>query len=287
MCMSQPTRVSVIFSLCFFSLFIFTNLTLFTSQFSHSFSHLFSIFIREDHFYDHLSMFLFLCGFVLCGVFIIISSWYQTSNTLQRILMLILSIIFIYLFILKGTYVPKSEDIMDMFAIEGSIYHRDFFELLDDYLPHIILIACAYVFFVYIPLLFEILALRPNHNSQIAKLLYGMRPSINVIIFMLFGLSLQPYYFRDNLYAYFDIFAFLVGIGLLIWVMMKHRELFLFYEYVNFSLLVLNVIICFICTSVLSISDNYFNARYAFLVFGFVGWCVEWMYNDIVKPIKE
>ncbi|WP_300451581.1 hypothetical protein [Helicobacter mastomyrinus] len=285
--MNQPTRISVIFSLAFFSLFVFTNLTLFISQFSHSFSHLFLIFIRDNQLYDHLSIFLFLCGFVLSGAFVILSSWYHTSNILQHIFILILSVVFMYLFILQSVYVPKTEDIMDMFAIERSIYHRNFFELVSDYLPRILLIACVYIFFVYIPLLFEIFTMRPSHNSQLGKILYGMRPSINVIIVMLFGLSLQPYYFRDNIYVYCDIVAFLGGVGLLIWVMLKHKELFGFYEYMNSALLILGILICFICTSVLSMSDNYFNARYTFLVLAFVGWCAEWMYNDIVKPIKE
>ncbi|STP11497.1 membrane protein [Helicobacter cinaedi] len=284
--MINNTRIKVIFSLILFALFVFTNLTLFTSQFSQSFSHLFLIFIREDQFFDSLSIFLLLCGFVLSGMFVIMSSWYQTSNTLQRVIMLSLSIIFIYLVILKSTHTTQTEDIMDMFAIEGSIYHRGFFELLVDYLPRIVLIACAYILFVYVPLLFLIFGIHPNQHNQVGKMLYDMRPSVNVVIAVLFALSLQPYYFRDNLYAYFDIFALVVGFGLLIWVMIKHRDLFGFYEYMNFALLVLNIIICFICTSVLAISDNYFNARYAFLVFAFVGWCAEWMYDN-VKPNEE
>jgi hypothetical protein len=71
-----------------------------------------------------------------------------------------------------------------------------------------------------------------------------------------------------------------------VWAIIKHKDVFGFYEYVNFALLMLGMLICFICTSVLSISDNYFNARYAFLVFAFVGWCAEWMYNSM-KPIEE
>ena len=114
--MINNTRIKVIFSLILFALFVFTNLTLFTSQF-----------IREDQFFDSLSIFLLLCGFVLSGMFVIMSSWYQTSNTLQRVIMLSLSIIFIYLVILKSTHTTQTEDIMDMFAIEGSIYHRGFF----------------------------------------------------------------------------------------------------------------------------------------------------------------
>ena len=180
----------------------------------------------------------------------------------------------------------KTEDIMDMFAIEGSIYHRGFFELLADYLPRIFLLVCVYIFFVYIPLLFLIFGIHPNEHNQVGKMLEDMRPSINIIIVVLFALSLQPYYYRDNIYAYLDIFAFLGGIGLLVWAIIKHKDVFGFYEYVNFALLMLGMLICFICTSVLSISDNYFNARYAFLVFAFVGWCAEWMYNSM-KPIEE
>ncbi|TLD96944.1 hypothetical protein LS71_004965 [Helicobacter jaachi] len=285
--MIKPTtRITVIFSLLFFSLFVFTNLTLFTSQFSNSFSHLFLIFIRENQFFDNLSVLFFFCGFLLSSAFVIISSWHKTSNTLQRIIMLTLSIIFIYLVILKTTHIPETEDIMDLFAIEGSIYHRDFFELITDYLGRIVFILGVYAFFVYIPLLFLIFGLRPNQDNQIGEMLYNMRPSMNIIIVVLFALCIQPYYYRDNLYAYLDIIALFGGVGLLIYVMFKHKELFGFYEYMNFALLILGIIICIICTSVLSISDNYFNARYAFLVFAFVGWCAEWMYNNI-KPIED
>ena len=279
--MKQHTRITIAFSLLFFSFFVFTNLTLFISQFSHSFSHLFLIFIRENQLFDHLSTFFFFCGFILSSAFVILSSWYQLGNALQRIMVLILGVVFIYIVILKITYVPETEDIMDMFAIEGSIYHRSFFELVIDYLPRIVILSCTYIFFVYLPLLFEIFSLRPNQNSQLGKALYNMRPSINVVVVMLFGLALQPYYYRDNLYAYFDVIALFVGVGLLIWVIIKHREFFSFYEYVNCILLMLGILICFVCTSVLSVSDNYFNARYAFLVLGFIGWCVEWMYENL------
>ena len=146
--------------------------------------------------------------------------------------------------------------------------------------------ADCHIFFVYIPLLFLIFGIHPNEHNQVGKMLEDMRPSINIIIVVLFALSLQPYYYRDNIYAYLDIFAFLGGIGLLVWAIIKHKDVFGFYEYVNFALLMLGMLICFICTSVLSISDNYFNARYAFLVFAFVGWCAEWMYNSM-KPIEE
>ena len=284
--MIETSRIRIAFSLVFFALFVFTNLTLFTSQFSQSFSHLFLIFIRENELYDKLSVFLFFCGFMFCVGFVIVSSWRNSANSIQKMLMLGLSIVFIYCVILNSMSAPQSEDIMDMFAIERSIYHRGFFELLVDYLPRIVLVVCMYAFFVYVPLLFVILGLRPDRHSTIGNMLYNMRPSMNIIIVVLFGLSLQPYYYRDNLYAYLDILALVGGLILLIWVIIKHKELFSFYEYMNFALLILGIIICFICTSVLSISDNYFNARYAFLVFAFIGWCVEWM-NESIKPEEE
>ncbi|CUU39183.1 hypothetical protein [Helicobacter typhlonius] len=284
--MKQPTRITIIFSSFFFSLFVFTSLTLFISQFSHSFSYLFLIFMREDQLFDHLITFLFFCTFVFCSVFLILSSWREVGDSLKHIIMLIIGVISVYIVILKLAYVPKPEDIMDMFAIEGSIYHRGFLELLADYLPHIMIVSCVYIFFVYLPLLFEIFALRPNRHSKLGSVLDSMRPSINIVIVMLFGLSVQPYYFRDNIYAYIDILAFIIGLILLVWVMIKHKKPFSFYEYMNFALLILGIIMCFICTSMLSISDNYLNARYAFLVFAFVGWCAEWMYED-TKPIEE
>lgn len=185
-----------------------------------------------------------------------------------------------YLMVLNCSHTPETQDIVDMFAIEGSIYHRGFFELLKDYSLRIILVICAYVFFVYLPLLFMILNIKPDENSELGKILYDMRPSINIVIIMLFALALQPYYYRDNLYVYLDIFALLVGIGMLIYVSRKYKEIFGFYERINFGLLILGIIICLICSSILAVSDNSFNARYTFLIFAFVGWCVEWMYNN-------
>lgn len=277
----QSWRIKVIVSLVFFSLFVFTNLTLFISQFSHSFSHLFLIFIRDGQFFDYMSVILFFCGFMLCGIFVIISSWHKTSNTLQRIAMLFLGIVFIYLVVLSSINNTHEEDVMNMLAIEGSIYHREFWGLVLDYLGRILCVTFVYVFFVYIPLIFLNLGIHPNKDNDIGKMLYTMRPSINIIIITLFALSLQPYYYRDNLYVYIDIVAFFIGFGLLIWAMIKHRDKFGFYEYVNFTLLCLGILVCFVCSSVLSMSDNYFNARYMFFIFAFVGWCAEWMYKSI------
>lgn len=279
--MTEPTRITIITSLCFFALFVFTSLTLIISQFSQSFSHLFLIFIREKELFDMLSVTLFFIGFVLSSSFIVISTWRDSSDAMQRIIMLTLSIIFIYVVILQVAYEPKAQDIMDMFAIEGSIYHRNFFELVADYMPKILLIVCVYVLFVYAPLLSIIFRIQPNMNNGVGKILSDMRPSINVIIFMLFALSLQPYYYRDNIYAYLDILAFFGAFGLFIYVIKTNRALFSFYEYMNFALLCVSVVICLICTHTLSISDNHFNARYTFLVFAIVCWCVEWMYNNI------
>lgn len=278
--MKQTSLVTIILSLLFFALFVFVNLTLFISQFSHSFSHLFLIFIREDQLFNHLSTLLFFCGFVLSVSFVIIGSWKDSGNIPQKIIMLVLSTAFMYLMVLNCSHTPETQDIVDMFAIEGSIYHRGFFELLKDYSLRIILVICAYVFFVYLPLLFMILNIKPDENSELGKILYDMRPSINIVIIMLFALALQPYYYRDNLYVYLDIFALLVGIGMLIYVSRKHKEIFGFYEHINFGLLILGIIICLICSSILAVSDNSFNARYTFLIFAFVGWCIEWMYNN-------
>lgn len=170
---------------------------------------------------------------------------------------------------------------MDMFAIEGSIYYRGFVELVRDYFPRIILVICAYAFFVYIPLLFLIFGIRPNKDNQIGRMLFNMRPSINIVIVALFALALQPYYYRDNLYAYIDVALLLGGLGLFAFVVRHHKEMFGFYEYANLTLLVLGIVMFITCSSVLAVSDNYFNARYAFLVFAFVWWCAEWMYLSL------
>lgn len=278
--MKKTSLVTVVLSLLFFALFVFVNLTLFISQFSYSFSHLFLIFIRKDQLFDHLSTLLFFCGFVVSMSFVIIGSWKDCGNIPQKIIMLVLSTTFMYLIALSYTHTPETQDIADMLTIEGSIYHRGFFELLKDYSPRIMIVICAYVFFVYIPLLFIIFNIKPNENSELGKMLYNMRPSINIVIIMLFALALQPYYYRDNLYVYVDILALLVGTGMLIYVSKKQKEIFGFYERINFGLLILGIIICLICSSILAVSDNSFNARYTFLIFAFVGWCVEWMYNN-------
>lgn len=279
--------VGIIISFLFFSLFVFTDITLFVSQFSYYFSHLFLIFIRDEHLFDCVSVFIFFCGFLLSGICVVSSSWYATSSTTQRIIMLILNVAFVYLIILNLARMPETENLLDTLIIEGSIYQFDFFELFIAYLPRILFITSVYIFFVYIPILFEIFSLRPASNSYIVKMFYNMRPSVNIVIIMLFGLSFQPYYFRDNFYVYLDILAFLVGLGLFIWMMIKRRELFSFYEYANFAFLILGFAICVICTSTLAISDNYFKVRYTFVMFAFVAWCAEWMYNSVVKPTME
>lgn len=279
--MKQTSLVAVIFSLLFFSFFVFTNFTLFISQFSHSFSYLFLIFIRQDQLFDKLSTFLFFCGFVLSVASVIASSWNQRGNISQRLIMLGLSVVFIYLVVLNNWHTHKQEDIMDMFAIEGSIYYRGFFDLVRDYFPRIALVICVYIFFVYIPLLFLIFGIRPNQDNQIGRMLFNMRPSINIVIVALFALALQPYYYRDNVYVYLDIVMLIGGLGMFIYVMRRHKEIFGFYEYANFILLVLGIVVFAACSSVLAVSDNYFNARYTFLVFVFVWWCAEWMYLSL------
>lgn len=275
----QHTKVSVIYSLGFFALFVFTIFTLGVSQFSQSFSHLFFIFIREGQFFDTMSRLFLLCGFLLSLSFVIISSWHKKGTTPHRIFMLMFSVVFLYFFIIMKIE-SQNQNIEDILALEGSIYHRDFLELFIDYLPRIIVICLTYIFFVFAPLLFIILRIRPAPNSFFGEWLDSMKPSINVVIIALFALSLKPYYFRDNLYVYIDSVALLVGIVMLFIVWKNNKNLFGFYEYMNVALLCLGVIVCIFCSSLLSSSDNYFNAQYAFMLLAFISWCAEWMYEN-------
>lgn len=274
------SRVSIIFSLLFFALWTFTNITLFISQFSYSFSHLFLIFIRPNELFTHISTIIFLCGFCFGLGFVLVSSYYRSSDSINRVIMLCVSVIFIYLLIFNAT-TEESEYATDLFVLEGSIYHRGFFELIRAYFLRIVSIVLIYVFFVYMPLLFLIFGIRPNVNNRIGEMIDKMSPSMNVIIAVLFALALQPYYYRDNMFVYIDIIALFGGVGLLIYTMKKHKALFGFYEKVNFALLILGIIMCIVCSSTLSISEYYFNARYTFLVFALVGWCIEWMHKSV------
>ncbi|PAF48245.1 hypothetical protein BKH41_05900 [Helicobacter sp. 12S02232-10] len=278
--MNRPNIYKVIFSSIFFLLFVFTVLALLVSQFSNTFSQLFLILTKNDRAYDNLVKFYYFCGILMALGYLIFSSWIKKDIFFQKLVAfgICIILIFILIFSLDGT---KSLDstISGLVVGEG-LRNLSFFNLVRINFSYIIVSGFFYFFFLFFPLILFSLGFHFNTKNKIGKYLAFFCPSINVCLVVLFASGFQAYYDKSNLFLYIDFFMFYLGFVLFMRVFLSHKEFFGFYEYANILIFALGVLVCLFCSNTLSQAENYYNARMAFYMLAFLGWCGEWMYRS-------
>lgn len=262
-----------IFAYLFFSLFVFVSLALLVSNFSSTFSQLFSVLSENGGVFNAFLYSLYLYGFLLCLYTLILSSWNQKSDLRIKGIVFVLAIGFMFLFVFESRSHHQPFSILEMMSeLSG-----DFEELFR--LGEFLIFAIFYLAFVFCPLValgFELTFLSKKFvQFHWLMLAIQLKPSINVIIYAMMGYALQSYFHKSYWFFYLDLLGFMIGASLLGWVYYKRRRDFGFYEVSNLIFLCIGVVIFALSSKIITSED--FMARYVFFTLAFVAWCAEWM----------
>lgn len=265
-----------VFAYLFFSLFVFVALSLLISNFSSTFSQLFSILSEDGGVFNTFLYCLDLFGFLLCLYTLILSSWNQKNDLRVKGIIFALAIGFMFLFVFELQNQHQPFSILEMMSeLSG-----DFKELFR--LGEFLFFLIFYVAFVFCPLIVLGLGItfssKKHHVSSKYdwfKLANQLRPSINVMIYAMMGYALQSYFHKSYWFFYLDLLGFMIGALLLGWVYYKRRRDFGFYEVSNLIFLCIGVMIFALSSKIITSED--FMARYVFFTLAFVAWCAEWM----------
>ena len=267
-------RAHTVLSSVFFALFCWVMISILGSAYTETFSYIFFIFVRDGNVFDTIKDAILLCGAALALFFIIFCVIKKRTNILLSVFMLVCCVGFVGT--VFGTQNTQEQDLNTLLSIESSIEQRDAWEILLGYKARILISVFMYVFFIFLPLLFAFLGLQLNSQSPIGKILSFTSPSLCIVVMALFACSFQPYYYRENLYDYLDLFALLCGVALFVPVFLKNRSKLDFFGYANVIVFVLGMICVLFCSVVLASSLDYFVVRYMAYAFVVVSWLVEW-----------
>lgn len=261
-------RVEIVFCYVFFFLFVFTSLAILVSNFSSTFSQLYSLLSQDGRIFDIFLYIFCFSGFCITLYALILSSWNHKDEMRYKGVMLFLALLYMFALTMGLIYSTHQVALLDLVFSGGE---RGGFEKN----PYAIFILgffyCAFVIF---PLGYWILGVRFRNNA-LGRFLEYIKPSINVVIYTLMGFALQGFYHKAKSIYYLDVGFFILGFLALLWVFYRYRKLFGFYEMFNLFLLCLAIVFFAFSSKVIESVD--FVGRYCFFACSFVAWCSEWM----------
>lgn len=261
-------KVDVIFCYIFFFLFVFVSLAVLVSNFSSTFSQLYSLLCQDGRIFDIFLYAFYMLGFSLSLYALILSSWNRKDDMRYKSTILLLALFFMFALTLSLLYSNHQVDLFDL------VFKGDEVGGFEKNPYSVIILGIMYCAFVLFPLCYWLLGVRFRANA-LGKYLEGIKPSINVVIFTLMGFALQSYYHKAKSIYYLDLAFFLVGFILLLVVYRRYKKLFGFYEIVNLFLLCVGIVFFAFSSKVIENVD--FVGRYCFFACAFVAWCAEWM----------
>lgn len=278
-----------IFAYVFFSLFVFVAFSLLVSNFSSTFSQLFSIFSKNGGVFQIFIYCLDLFGFLLCLCTLILSSWNHKSNSKIKSLVFILAIVFIFLFVFELQNPHQSFSSLEILGESKSGFEELF------RLGEFLFFSAFYAAFVFFPLVvfafkkpsFKKPSLLDRYfvsKKTWAQLAYALMPSINVVIYAMMGFALQSYFHKSYGFFYLDLLGFLIACLLLWRAYTRCKNEFGFYEISHLIFLCAGIVIFAFSSKIITNQD--FMARYVFLTFAFVSWCAEWMLKFLKGEIS-
>ncbi|PAF41095.1 hypothetical protein [Helicobacter sp. 11S03491-1] len=282
--MNKTNIYQVVFSSIFFLFFIFSMLALLVSQFSEIFSQLFLILTRDERAYQNITIFFYFCIIIISIGYLILSIWNNEGTFLHRIIAMGIFIFFVFVFIFNlGFTEPSNTAALRMVVADENLHLLSFWSLLVNNFKYILISGFFYLFFLIFPLILYGFNYHLNTGNIFGRYLAFFCPSINICIIVLLASAFQPYYDKSNSFLYIDFLIFCISLMLFLRVFLMRKDLFNFYEYANMLLLIMGILICLLCSNILSQVGSYYNARMAFYLLAFLGYIGEWMSQIIIK----
>ena len=255
---------------------VFIILNIGVSEFSVTFSQLFSLMCKEGMVYDFVIKLLYFLIAITSLSYIVFARLKEPNYFIKSLLATLIGFFFLFVWIFSISS-PQKDFIEELHSVSSNLAYLDFFSLIGIRFEAILISGFFYLFFCILPFGFWILNLSFDLTKLLGRFAYIFFPSIYICLIVLVASAFQPYYNKPNLYLYVDLLVFVVAILLLLIIFIRKKNLFKFYEYVNLLLLVAVMLAVLLCSDVLSNTD-YFNVRFGLYLYAFLMWCSEWMF---------
>lgn len=268
----------VVSSSLFFFMAVFLFLSLLTSSVSETFEQLFALFSYPHRAYDITSTFMLFVLAGLCVWFVAFSTKHALDNKFEQVLALGIGIISVSVVLIRILRTQQGINVLQQtpsFATtiltSGSL---------------VVLFVIIYLFFIFIPLILDMLKLKIIFLNKFEKELVILKPSVNTALLMTFACCIQPFYDKSNLWLYLDLLASIGAIFVVSLAVYKSKEKFGFYENANIIWLIIGILI-FMLTSKIIAQADYNIVRVLFIIIGLITWCSDWMALSIERSLEH
>ena len=257
--MAKITIPHLVFSSLYFVLALFTILMLVLTSFTPDFKHMFRLTTQPFGVYFSISAILLACG-VIVSLFNIVRIY---SSHLPKLYSLMIGcalcvfafLLYYELFVMRRTYFEPFSFEDSLRLTQENVFSKTIYQM--------------YIFnFSF------------NKSTNFGKLLQLIQPSFNVMLGVLFGFSISPF-FKSGILGYFDLMLLCVGIGLVLYLCIKRN--IDSYEIFNLFLLLIICIVIMISSYSFVDSESYFEVRKAFYALVLFGWCSAWMMKLTIR----
>lgn len=270
--MRKITIPHLIFSSLYFILALFTILMLALTSFAPDFKHMFRLTTQPFGVYYGISATLLACGLIV-SIFNIVRIY---SSHLPKFYSVVIGLaLCVFAFLLYYELFVLSRTYFEPFSFEDSLrlsqenaFSKNVYQIFVDYV--------CYIFFVICPALFYVFNFSFDRGTNLGKLLQLIQPSFNVMLGVLFGFAISPF-FKSGIVGYFDLVLLILGLGLALYLCIKGNRSFDSYEIFNFFLLIVVCVVVMISSHSFVDGESYFEVRKAFYILVLFGWCNAWM----------
>lgn len=270
--MKKVSFTDVIFSSLFFILALFTLLTLFLSSFVEDFRQLFRLVTKPYGVYYGICITLLFAGVALSAI----NFFRLLKGNSQKIYSLLaLFMLFVFLGGLYYELFLHDRNYYDPFSLEDTLHFIQ--DNVNTKIPlQRIVDYSYYIIFIIFPAIIYMFNLKFNKSSLIGKVLAITTPNINLVLCVLFGFSIFPY-FKDIFADTFDLTLILLGLVFFGYIHTKKRYLVDSYEYFNLLLLLILITILVFANYFFVNNESYFEMRKTFYYLALFSWCNDWM----------
>ncbi|MBD5165322.1 hypothetical protein [Helicobacter sp.] len=276
--MRKITIPHLVFSSLYFILALFTILMLALTSFTPDFKHMFRLTTQPFGVYFGISTILLTCG-VIVSLFNIVRIYYSHlpklySAMISFALLVFVLLLYYELFVMRRTYFEPFSFEDSLKLVQEDAFSKSLYQMFVDY-------AC-YILFVICPAAIYLLNLSFDKSIKFGKILQLTQPSFNVMMGVLFGFAVSPF-FKSGIMGYFDLALLVLGLGLILYCCVKRSRYFDSYELFNLFLLLVCVLIIMFSSHSFVDGESYFEVRKAFYALVLFGWCSVWMMKLTIR----
>lgn len=276
--MRKITIPHLVFSSLYFVLALFTILMLALTSFAPDFKHMFRLTTQPFGVYFGISAILLACG-VIVSLFNIARIYYshlpKLYSAMIGLALCVFALLLYYeLFVMRRTYFEPFSFEDSLKLVQEDAFSKSLYQMFVDYTCYILFVICPAVIYLF--------NFSFDKSVKLDKILQLTQPSFNVMLGVLFGFAVSPF-FKSGIMGYFDLVLLALGLGLILYCCVKRNRYFDSYEFFNLFLLLVCVLIVMFSSYSFVDGESYFEVRKAFYALVLFGWCSAWMMKLTIR----